>query len=302
MPNLKQFITGLAKKAGMDPENETIKAFFSALPETDVPEDVQRGVDNSLISLTDAKNNHPEIKNFYQKQSLDSVDKTLQALIDEYQLGDDEEIKGERSTYKRVQLIPKKIADLEKKKGNANGGKEKENIQKEIDALHAQLSEQKTARETEKASYANELLNFKRGHKLDSIIGKHKTIYDELDPDVKSTSISTIINKYLQDNQAKFDFDDKGNFVLLKNDGTNYYGENHQQISPDQFIEQTLAKTKLLKVSNGQSNGATNQGQSTAPATAGDGKPNSNASLIERNKQELANYMKAESGAPSFAG
>lgn len=291
---LKSFFTNLAKKAGMDPESDAVKGFFSTLPDTEVPEDVQKGVDNSLISLTDAKNNHPEIKNYYQKQSLDSVDKTLSDLLDEFDLDevDKQAILAERSTYKRVPLATKKIAELQAKKAGAGTNKDKAEIQKEIDALHRQIAAEKEGRTAEKTQYEQALQNIKIQAKIDAILGGFKTIHDDMDPEIKGTVLQTVINKALQDNNAKFGLDEQGRTVLVKNDGTNFYGENHQQILPSQFIEQQLAKTKLLKVSSGQSNGATQQSaQHQQPQSSGDGKnQQSNASLVDRNKQALVEY------------
>lgn len=287
---LKDFLTALAKKAGYDTESATAKPVFDSLPDFDIPEEVQKGIDNSLISLTDAKNNHPEIKNYYQKQSLDGVDKVLNDLLAEYELEetDKQEVLNTRSTYQRVPLLTKKIADLVAKK-NAADPKDKKAIQQEIDNLHLAVKAEKEGRAADKKNFENEMLSYKIKARIDSALSAFKTIHDDLDPDVKSTVINTLLQKELQDNQAKFAFDDQGNFTLIKNDGTNYYGENHQQITPVKFIEQTLAKTKQLKVSSpAPANGANTQTRGYQQ-TQVNGQPdkNPNAAVIDMNNQAL---------------
>lgn len=298
MAKLKDFFTQLAKKAGFDTESDTSKAFFAALPDSEVPEDIQKGIDNSLISLTEAKNNFPEIKNHYTKQALDGVDKELMNLLEDFQLDEQNraEILAEKSTYKRTPLLARRLVELERKKVAATGGKDKADIQKQIDDLHAQLKEEKDARETEKKQFESQRLADRLNVRKNVLFGGVKTIHDELDPEIRFSILDTLLQKELQDKQAKFAFDDQGNVILLRNDGTNFFGENHQQIKPSQFIEQALAKHKQLKVSdpsqNG-SNGATTR--VTQPTNSGgNGKTEQNQnSLIDRNNRALAEFEAA---------
>lgn len=294
MPKLKDFITALAKKAGYDTESVTAKPFFDGLPDSEVPDDIQKGIDNSLISLTDAKNNHPEIKNYYQKQSLDGVDKVLTDALAEYEFDEESknEINGVRSTYQRVPAFIKKVAELTAKKAGAGSSKDKAAIQQEIDNLHKAVAAEKAARAEDRKHFDTQMTGYKIDSKINELMSGFKTVHDDLPPEVKSTVIKTLLQKELQDNGVKYAFDEHGSLTLLKNDGTNYYGENHQQISPVKFIEQTLAKTKQLKVSSPGAPQPANNGN--PPTTAGGDKGNNgNASLIERNNQMLRDYNQA---------
>src|SRR6186713_1980331 len=111
MAKLKEFITALAKKAGFDTASETAKPFFDALPDTEMPEDIHKGIDNALISLTEAKNNYPELKNHYTKQALDGMDKEYVGVMDAFELDEATraEILAEKSTYKRGPMLTRKI-------------------------------------------------------------------------------------------------------------------------------------------------------------------------------------------------
>lgn len=295
MAKLKDFITALAKKAGYDTTSEAAKPFFDALPDTDMPEDIHRGIDNSLISLTEAKNNHGELKGHYTKQALDGVDKEILSLIEDFQLDEPtkSEILSEKSTYKRGPLLTRRIVELERKKAAATGGKDKATIQTEIDGLHAELKASKEAFANAQKSFDDQRMQDRINNKKNVFFSGVKTIHDELDPETRYTIIDSQVQKELQDRQAKFALDEQGNVVLMRNDGTNFFGENHQQVKPLQFIEQVLAKNKQLKVTD-PSNGANGTKPTvTQPSSSGgDGKKDSQnqSAVINRNNLALQEY------------
>lgn len=295
---LKDFLSALAKKAGFDIESEAAKPFFAALPDVEVPDDVNKGIDNSLISLQDAKNNFPDIKNHYYKSALDGVDNELKTLMEDFKLEDPirQEILGEKSSYKRVPLLARKLVELERQKLSSTTGKDKLEIQKQIDELHTQLAAAKTALENEKKSFETQRLQDRIQIKKNVLFSGLKTIHDELDPDIRYGILDTLVNSGLQGANAKLVLDDNGNLQLLRNDGTNFYGENNQQLKASQFIEQILAKNKQIKVTptNGQSNtGGTNN--PAQPTNSGGGSDNKNKqqSLIDANAAALETYNKA---------
>lgn len=298
MVKLKDFLTQLAKKAGFDVTTEAAKPFFDALPDTEVPDDIHKGIDNSLISLTEAKNNHGELKSHYTKQALDGVDKEILTLLEDFQVDEPTraEILAEKSTYKRGPVLTRKIVELERKKLGMNSGKDKQEIQKQIDELQGQLKTAKEQLEAEKTNFSNQRLQDKINMKKNVLYSGMKTVHDELDPETRNTILDSQITKSLQDNGVKLAFDDQGNFTLLRNDGTNYFGENHQQVKPLQFIEQVLAKNKQLRVTDSKgSNGATPQNGTQPAASSGNGakEPQSQSSLIERNKLALQEFENA---------
>lgn len=295
---LKDFVTKLAKKAGYDTASDGAKAFLESLNDVEVPEDVEKGIDNSLISLTEAKNNFPELKNHYTKQALDGMDKEFMTLIEDFQVDEPTkaEILSEKSTYKRGPLLMRKIVELDRKKNQSNSGKDKQEIQRQIDELQAQLKTTKESWENDRKSFENQRLQDRINNKKNVFFSGVKTIHDELDPETRYTILDSQIQKELQDRQAKFALDEQGNVVLMRNDGTNFFGENHQQVKPLQFIEQVLAKNKQLKVSD-SSNGAngTKPTNGTQPAaSSGNGtKEQTQSAVINRNNQALQDYENA---------
>lgn len=289
---LKDFLQAQAKKAGY----QIPDGILDNAPDYEVADELTKGVDNGLISIADAKNNHPEIRNHYRTEALDTADKTLANVLKKYpELLEDEDIKGERSTYKRIELIAGKIDELVSKKSGAKPA-DKAEIQKQIDELHMQLKSANEGRAADKAEYEKSFKDFKKKSGLINKLASFKTIHDELPGEVRATILETLINKELQDNDADLDFDDAGKWSLRKRDGSNFYGENHTQIGADDFIEKTLAKHKQLKVSNGHQSGATQDRTTKVDAD------NKQSPVIDANKRALEAYQKGTAANQQIMG
>lgn len=247
-----EFIVDLAKKAGIPETDKSIvdfvqdKELFTKI----LPDGIETGIDNQLISLKDAKNNHPDIKGFYHKQALDGLDAVIKQIIDDEK--DDAlktEILAEQNTYKRVPLLTKKIKELENKKANSKQSDKKE-LQDEIDKLNGLLRTEKENVAKALQDKDKEVVGFKKNYLIKSMLQAYKTTLDELDGEVRSTTLSTLLNKELQDNKAQLTFDEHDNLILLKQDGSNYYGDDNKQVDAKSFIEKTLSRNKLLKVND----------------------------------------------------
>lgn len=249
--NVADFISAFALKAGIPKDNEELKGILSAndLNKIEMPEALFNSIDTSLLSLESAKNNHPALKSVYFAQALDGFDKEFEKMKDEYQLPDDiwEDIKKERSTYKKAALITAKVKELETKKAGATTKEDKGAFQKQIDELTKALAEKENALTEVKNNSKKELADFKKNIKLESLFSNYKTIFDDLPAETKALTIKNILFKELQDNDVDFILDDKESLDLLKKDGTAYLGPNHQRITTNAFIDSVLAKNKILK-------------------------------------------------------
>ena len=244
------FVKGLVKKAGLDPEDVKYKDFFANadLAKLDVPDELATATDNSLISLTTAKDNFGPLKNHYHAQALNGIDTSLEQMFEELGLGDDDktELKLERSTGKRISALVKKVQAAEIKKANADKP-DKLAIQKTIDQLNAQIVSANQKATDAETSFKQREKQLRLDYTLTNLFGNQKTVFDKLSPDIRNATLRTAIGQELQRKEAKIDFDDSGNIVILRNDGTKYFGENNQSVTPVQFIEQTFAKENLLE-------------------------------------------------------
>lgn len=297
---LGEFLHELAKKAGMKDDDEALKNFITAdaFQKIEVPEEIQRGIDNNLINLTDAKNNHPQIKSHYQALALTPLDQYIDQALEEYGIPEEmrEEIKGERSTYKKVPLFAKRIKELEAKKANTSDKGDKVQFQKQIDELHEKARKAEEEKQALKIDYENKLLNSRIGYKLRELTNSYKTVLDTLEPDAKMTAIETLINKALQDKNAKFTFDENGNFALRQKDDTNFYGDNNQQVNPQQFIDSIMSHNKLLVTAAppvpGANGNQSNNGQTNQPK-GGSGTNTQSAALKDMIAQAQKDFTSA---------
>lgn len=250
---VSEYLKNLLKKAGINPDEDKFKDFFSneALGKLEIPVDAATGIDNNLISLTAAKDNFGPLKNHYTALALNGIDANMESLFDELGLDEDAktELKLEKSTGKRMQQLIKKAQAAEIKKANADKP-DKLAHQKTIDDLHAQMRALQSKAELAETSYAKKEKDLRKSYAIQELLVSHKTTLDKLSPSVKRATLNALISDALQSKAIDTDFDENGNLTLLKKDGSKYYGENNSVVSPAQFVEQLLAKEKLLAVND----------------------------------------------------
>jgi hypothetical protein len=251
----KDFITLLLQKAGVKMDDDAI-AQALALPElatVQIPDALVTPIDNGLLSLQAAKNNHPEVQSHYKAQIYDGVDKTLIRVMDEYKLSDEikNEILSEKSSTKRIELLTSKLKEEAEKKSNAGKG-EKDQLAQEIARLNGELKEVK---EKEKAIYEKhrqEIAEIRMNYALGGLLSGYKTKFDDLPQSVKETTLKQIINNSLSADAAEFTVDDNGNLILRKRDGNNFFGEDHTVLTPKSYLDKILARDKILIVNDPQ--------------------------------------------------
>src|ERR1700752_1690321 len=116
MAKVREFINSLIIKAGGNVNDEKVKTALAAIDaNVELGDDLAGLIDRSLISIDQAKNNHPDIKKHYTALALNGLDTELDRLMEDEKLGEDivTELKAEKSSTKRAALIAKKIKELE---------------------------------------------------------------------------------------------------------------------------------------------------------------------------------------------
>ncbi len=203
-------------------------------------------LDNGLLSIEAAKNNHPEIKKVYTALAYNGMDSHLISLLgnDTFETAELEEIKNEKSTSKKYELV---ISKLKAAKASAKGA-DKDEINKQIAAAHEAARLAKLEVETVKKDYEGKISQIQLKAAIKAVFGNYKTIYDELPPAAKTAAMEALITTGLQDKSAQLITDENGNLVLVSKDGTsNVFGANHTLLTPQIFLDQTFAP--ILKVS-----------------------------------------------------
>lgn len=257
----------------------------------EIPDEVATSLDNSLLTLDAALNNHPKVKKKYFAEAYNGLDAELENAANE--LGLDEsiraELKAEQSSTKRAVALAKKIKELEGSKQGADSGKTS-TLQAQINELHTKLADETKKQKELKDTYEKQIRGIHIQSKLANLLSGYKTIYDELPSEAKEAAVNALLNKALQDSEAEFTFDEKGGLSLVKKDGTNLFGDNHTQLTPQSFIDKTFSSSKILKVSEPPASRGNIQ---TTPGTPGATKT-VNPALSTALSEARSNYERAE--------
>lgn len=245
MPLIGEVINNLAQKAGILADSPELKALLSSpeLAAITVPDELASQIDRNLLSLEAAKNNHPDIKKKYFADAFDGMDLQLRNLIDNdtFDDADKAEILAEKSTSKKLELTISKLRAAKGKKGV-----DKDEVNALLSAANEEAKKAKDELVTLKNGYEEKIKGIHKTMAVKSAFGNYKTIYDELPGDIRTASMEAIINKALQDKNAELHADDNGNLRLVSKDGTNVFGSNNVQLTPQSFLDQTFAP--ILKV------------------------------------------------------
>lgn len=290
--NLGQLIQHLATKAGIDTNDKNLINLLSnsELTKITLHSDFVKSLDESLLSVEAATDNHPVIGAKYKAQALNAFDKKMEAIINGSDLDDEikTELLGTQSSFKRFEALNAKLAEHFTAKANTKGDKKDDVLQKQIDDLQKELKTSKellVAKETEHKSGIDAV---RTEYLFKSKLSGKKTVLDQLPEAVRFSSINNLITQALQDKDAKVVYDEQGNAMLIKSDGSKLYGANHTQITLDDLIDTTLAQNKILVVSQQQQQNQQQQQQVVIPGGAAPTITGTNQSVVDFNQQQLA--------------
>ena len=286
--NVANFIKDLAEKAGFDSNDQGLIDFLShtELNKIEIASEITTGINKSLISLNEAKNNHPTIKSHYFGEFMSNLDRGLDDAYVEAGLDADTvaELNKEKSSTKRVGLLGKKVKEIieTSSKTSKKPSEAEASLNQQINDLNEKLRQEKEARKTEGETSKAQMNKFRTGLILNGKTGSLKTVYDNLPGEVRTTTIETLLNKELQDSNATFVLEENGNLKLQKQDGSNYFDESNRQLNVDDFISKTLAKHKVLVQSapNSENTGAPAQTNGQPAQVTGGQKSRINVSSL----------------------
>ena len=293
--NVGQLINHLASKAGIPTDDANLKSILSNADLSRIPihSDLVDAMDGKLINFDVAKDNHPEIGGYYKAQALGALDKRILAIAEDLNLSDEEmaELKKPVNSYKKLETV---IAKLKETKKATPDKTDKDGVQKQIDELVEALRIEKEGRTSDKTSLENERMNDKRDYKLRTILSGRKTIFDTLDADVRHTSLMVALNKKLQELDAELRFDEKGDLMPIKKDGSKLLTANNTPINLQSLIDTTMAQNKFDVVTKVQESNTKDgdQKRTTIPGKTAsiDG---TNQSAANYNKQQREAYSKS---------
>jgi hypothetical protein len=257
--NLGDFLNSMAAKLGMQNDPGLVDLLSnSTLATTPISEEFANALDAGLMSLDGAKNNR-EVLNHFKPIILKAADDRFAILAEKYGIAD--QILGEQSTYKKIDIlenrIAAKIAELENKAAGTGKNEETAKLIKQIEGLQRQLQEMTTAKEAEIAAIRKET----EAQQLDMLInfelnGKR---YANLDlGDTNITIARALMEKALKEQGAVL-VNDKGVLKLkqAENPQLDYVDSGYKTMTFADFTDRVLADKHMLEVSEGTGGGRT---------------------------------------------
>jgi len=256
---LQKLFENLAKKAGVDINDDSFKAISEKLKDTEVSEEIATKIESNLYDVESAKQNYT-LKQHFTALALNGVDSELLATIDELLDGNEDaknELMSIRSTPKRAAALAKKIKELESVKTKADGKGDDEKAKKaqeQIDKLVADFK-------AKESTYLSQI-EAKEKEKLDTISNFKEELFfsglkfaTDFDLETNQLVAKQKIEKALLEKGAKkiYNFT-TGKFELKRADdlSLDYLDERNNKSSFEDFAKGVLTQNKLLAVSDSQ--------------------------------------------------
>jgi predicted nucleic acid-binding protein len=264
MANLGEFLNALFTNAGVEIENDTLKNITTKSATVEIDQALVDKFNQNYLTLNSAKNN-PELKKHFYAVAMNGLDTELETTMTELSLTEDviNEIRGEKSSFKKASLLAKKIKSLEAEKSSATTKTDKAEIQAKIDSLNAEVvrvrAEKEQAVKEVEARYKNEI--------NDILLSNTFGSYDFALPTSKDANVKLAKSLFMEEVTKKgYNIAlDNNEFKLVTADGMDVY-ENNQRVGFKDFTDRLLAQHKLLKVA-GEQTSANQQTQTQTTTT-----------------------------------
>lgn len=249
--NLGDFLNTLAAKSGMQNDPALVDLLSnSELANQHVSDDFANAMDSSLMSLEGAKNNR-DLLNHYKPIILKAADEKFAILAEKY--GIVNEMQGEQSTYKKIDILENrlaaKMAELESKAGKGAQSEETAKLVKQIENLQKQIIEVQTAKDTELAQLREQHTK----QQLDMLVNIELNGKRYANQDLGDTNITigrALVEKALKEQNAVLVND--GGVLKLKqadNPQLDYVDSGFKPVTFGDFANRVLAEKHLLEVS-----------------------------------------------------
>lgn len=252
---LNKTLEALAKRAGIDVNDESFKSIIEKVKEVEISDEIATKLESNLFDIESAKQNY-NLKTHFTALALNGIDGQVSSIFDElFPEHDDvkQEILGIKGTPKRVEALSKKIKELTEKKASAEGkgddGKAKK-AQEEIDRLinEFKVKEQnyQTQLQSEKTQNLKKLEELQNKFFLQGLeYDKSKTLEENL------LLAEYHINNELSQKGAKRIYNEQtGKFELKRVDdeSLDWLDERNSKPSYEEFSKGVLTQKKLLAV------------------------------------------------------
>lgn len=246
---LAEFIQELSERVQIDAADEQLKALVMnpALSNVQVPSNVAASVQQRLMTENEAKIN-PVVKKHFTGTALSTVDSKIKDLLDEFSFDDETKtsILTEQSTYNRIPMLAKAIADAKDRSISATGGEKKALIDK-ISELQNLLNAEKEARKSDIHNVNSQWESKLTEKELYAMFSQYNYALD-LDKDITISTAKGLWEKKLKEKGGKYVFTNDGLKLVNAEAPDLPFTIDNKTVDVKSFTENVLAEAKLLKV------------------------------------------------------
>ena len=246
---LAEFIQELSERVQIDAADEQLKALVMnpALSNVQVPSNVAASVQQRLMTENEAKIN-PVVKKHFTGTALSTVDSKIKDLLDEFSFDDETKtsILTEQSTYNRIPMLAKAIADAKDRSISATGGEKKTLIDK-INELQNLLNAEKEGRKSDIFNVNSQWESKLTEKELYAMFSGYNYALD-LDKDVTISTAKGLWEKKLKERGGKYVFTNDGLKLVNAEAPDLPFTIDNKTVDVKSFTENVLAEAKLLKV------------------------------------------------------
>ena len=299
MANLGKLFVALLTSAGVDLEANADALKELTVLDHDVPDDIASALKSNLMTVESAKND-PTLKSYFTAQALNAVDTQLNDWTSKYEFDEDTKtaLKGEQSSYKRMILALNKVKELEAKKAAGKGGKAGDEtlnkLKTEIEKLNADVLTAKQSADAAKTEAQKEAESAIIQFAINAELASKNYANDALDKSVNMTVAKTIMEKALKDAGASIIRTEDGSLKLVQaSEPSMDFMKENQKVQFGDFVDSTLANSKILKVSDGGNAGGAGSGNGAGGA-GGAGGANTQNYIPPSNDKDAASSEAAK--------
>jgi hypothetical protein len=246
---LAEFIQELSDRVQIDAADEQLKQLVMnpALSSVQIPSNIVASVSSKLMTENEAKTNF-NIKKHFTGTALSTVDSKIKDLLDEFAFDDETKsnILTEQSTYNRIPMLAKAIADAKERSINATGGEKKALVDK-IGELQNLLNAEKEARKSDIEKVNSQWQNQLTEKELYAMFSQYNYALD-LDKDITISTAKGLWEKKLKEKGGKYTFTNDGLKLVNAEAPDLPFTIDNKTVDVKSFTENVLAEAKLLKV------------------------------------------------------
>jgi len=295
MAKLGALFKDLAKAAGLNPDDQKYSQIVDSSVEVD---DVTANLMRSNLMNMERAKNDPTLKKYYHAQALNAVDAELRSVIDEYGFDQDDvdRFESEKSTYKRLGMVQRRIVELEREKGGGQGDEGR--LRDAIKELESKLKQQKAEYDSEREGYNAKIERVSKDaeasildYAINAELKSRQYANDKLDPDVNVTVSRVLIEKKLAELGAMIARGDSGGLRLVHKDNPDQsFMPQNEEVEFGSFVDKILADNNMLKVTTAGANSGGGNNGSGRVIEDGGGASGLPESVMDFYKDQIAAY------------